>query len=67
MNRDSSGGVAMGYGFGRPGLILGRSKRFCLFHSVQTVSGAKTGSYLMDTGALSSGMKRPGREADNCM
>jgi hypothetical protein len=38
---------------------------FSLRHCVQTGSGAHPASYLMGTGALSLGVKRPGREADH--
>jgi hypothetical protein len=37
---------------------------FSLHHRVQTCSGAHP-AYLMGTGALSLGAKRPGREADH--
>jgi hypothetical protein len=36
---------------------------FSLLHCVQTGSGAHPASYPMDTGALSLGVKWPGREA----
>jgi hypothetical protein len=36
---------------------------FSLHHRVQNGSGAHPASYPMDTGALSLGVKRPGREA----
>jgi hypothetical protein len=36
-----------------------------LYHRVQNGSGAHPASYLMGTGALSLGVKRPGREADH--
>jgi hypothetical protein len=38
---------------------------FSLHHRVQTGSGAHPASYPMDNGALSLGVKPPGREADH--
>jgi hypothetical protein len=38
---------------------------FSLHHRVQIGSGAQPVSYPMGTGALSLGLKRPGREADH--
>jgi hypothetical protein len=38
---------------------------FSLLHVVQTGSGVHRTSYPMGDGALSSGVKRPGREADH--
>jgi hypothetical protein len=38
---------------------------FSLRHNVQTDSGAHPASYPRATGVLSSGVKRPGREADH--
>jgi hypothetical protein len=38
---------------------------FCLHHRVQNGSGAHPASYAMGTGALSLGVKRPGREVDH--
>jgi hypothetical protein len=38
---------------------------FSLLHVVQTGSGADPASYPMGTGALSPGVRRPGREADH--
>jgi hypothetical protein len=39
-----------------------QGKRISLLHSVHTGSGA---AYLMGNGALSPGLKRPGREVDH--
>jgi hypothetical protein len=39
--------------------------RFSFLHVVQTGSRAHPASYTMDPGALSPGVKRPGREADH--
>jgi len=41
-----------------------RAGNFSLRHRVQTGSGAQPPSYQIDTGALSLGVKQPGREAD---
>jgi hypothetical protein len=38
-----------------------------LLHVVQTGSGVHPNSYTMDTGALSSGVKRQGREGDHSL
>jgi hypothetical protein len=38
---------------------------FSLLHVVQTGSGVHPTSYPMGTGALSPGVKRPGRESDH--
>jgi hypothetical protein len=46
------------------GSISGRGKR-CFLHSVQTGSGAHPISFQMGTGALSPGVRRPGREVDH--
>jgi hypothetical protein len=42
-----------------------RNKYIYLFQCFQTGSGAHPASYPMGTGALSPGVKRPGREADH--
>jgi hypothetical protein len=42
-----------------------QGREFSLLHSVQTYTGAHPASYLMGTGVLSQGIKRPGREADH--
>jgi hypothetical protein len=39
-------------------------QEFSLLQIIQTGSGVHPTSYPMDTGALSPGVKRPGREAD---
>jgi hypothetical protein len=38
------------------------AREFCLLHSVQTGSEARTGSYSMGTGGSTPEVKRPGRE-----
>jgi hypothetical protein len=45
--------------------ILAGAGNFSLRLRVQTGSGAYPGSYPVGTGALSLGIKRPEREADN--
>jgi hypothetical protein len=50
---------------GRPGWIPDRSRDFSLRHHFQTGCGAHPASYPMETGVLSSGTKRPGREANH--
>ena len=45
--------------------ISARTWNFSLFQNFQTGSGAQPASYTMDTGALSPGVKRSGREPDN--
>jgi hypothetical protein len=40
-------------------------KIFSLFHNIETGSGADTPSYTTGNGAVSSGVKRSGREADH--
>jgi hypothetical protein len=39
-------------------------QEFSIFHVVQTDTGAHPTSYQMGNGAISLGVKRPGREAD---
>jgi hypothetical protein len=67
-SRDSSVGIALGYG------LKNRSSRvqfpvgagnFTLHQRVQKSSGAHPASYSMGTGVPSLGAKRPGREADH--
>jgi len=49
----------------RSGFESRRGRDFFLLHRVQTGSGAYTASYPMDTGGLSMGVKRPGRESNS--
>jgi hypothetical protein len=42
-----------------------RAGNFSLYHRAQNGSGSHPASYPMGTGALSLGLKRPGREADH--
>jgi hypothetical protein len=53
---------------GRPGgrnSSPGRVKDYSLLNVVQTGSEAQPASYPMDTGTLSPGVRRPGRETDH--
>jgi hypothetical protein len=56
-------GIATGYGLEDPGFR--QDKTFSLLHSVQTGTQAHPASYPIGTGAISPGVKRPGREADH--
>jgi hypothetical protein len=56
MSRDSSVGIAIGYGLEGQGSRPG---------SIQTGSGAHPAPYPWVSGALSLGVKRPVREADH--
>jgi hypothetical protein len=64
--RDSSVGMALGYGLDDRGCRLrfpAAAVNFSLNHRAPNGSGAHPASYPMDTRALSLGVKRPGREA----
>jgi hypothetical protein len=56
--RDSSVGIATGYGPDGRGSISGRGKRFSLLHCVQTGSGAYPASYPMGTWGKPVGARR---------
>jgi hypothetical protein len=64
--RNSSVGIATGYGLDGPNSIAGYA-RFSLFHNLQTGSGAHPASYPMGCGGglFSPGLKRSRREADH--
>jgi hypothetical protein len=64
-NRDSSVGIATGYGLDGRGSIPGRDYRFSLLDSVQTDSGAHPAFYPMGFGGDFPRVKRPEREADH--
>jgi hypothetical protein len=67
-SRDSSVGIATGCGLDDLGSGVrfpAEAGNFSLLHSVQTGSGTHPPSYPM--GALSLGVKRPGREADHSL
>jgi hypothetical protein len=68
MSQDSSVGIATSYGL--DDRMIGirfptGAGNFSLRHSVQTGSRAHSASYPIVAGALSLGVKRPGREADH--
>jgi hypothetical protein len=68
MSRDSSVGIALGYGLDDRGSRVRfptGSGNFSLHHLVQNGSGAHPASYSMGTRGSSLGVKRPGREADH--
>jgi hypothetical protein len=62
MSRDSSVGIATGYGL--DDRMIGGWEFFSRHH-VQPSSGAHPDSYPMGTGALSLEVKRPGRETNH--
>jgi hypothetical protein len=62
MGRDSSVGIATGYGLGGPGIEYRWGARFSAH--VQTGLGAHPASYTMGTGSYP-GVKRPGRGVDH--
>jgi hypothetical protein len=64
MSRDSSVGIALGYGLDDRGCWVrfpAGAGNFSLHHRVQNGSGAHPASYSVGT----MGVKRPGREADH--
>jgi hypothetical protein len=68
MSRDSSVGIALGYGLDDRGSRVRFSAgagNFSLHHHVQNGSGAHPASYRRILGALSLGIKRSGCEADH--
>jgi hypothetical protein len=62
MSRDSSVGIATGYGLNGRSSITSRDNIFSLLHSVQTGSRAHPASYL-----IGNGVKQPGLEADHSL
>jgi hypothetical protein len=67
-SRDSSVGIALGYGLDDRGSRVRFSEgagNFSLHHSVQNASGAHPASYPMGTRGSFPGVKRPRREADH--
>jgi hypothetical protein len=65
-SRDSSVGIALGYGLDDRGSRVGfpaGAGNFSLRHRVQTASGAHPASCQLRTGGLSLGVNRPGRQA----
>jgi hypothetical protein len=67
-SRDSSVGIALGYGlddrYSRVGLPAGAGN-FSLHHRVQNGSGADSASYPMGNDGSFPGVNRPGRESDH--
>jgi hypothetical protein len=61
--RDSAVGIVIGYGLDDSD--RSSIQEFLFLYVVQTGSGAHPASYPMGTGAVSPGVKRPGREADH--
>jgi hypothetical protein len=67
-SRDSSVGIALGYGMDDLDSKVrfpARAGNFSLHHRVQNGSEAQPASYPMGTRGSSLGVKRPGREADH--
>jgi hypothetical protein len=67
-SRDSSVGIALGYGLDDRGSRVRFSAgagNFSRHHRVQTGSGAHPASYPVGTRGFFPGVKRPGREADH--
>jgi hypothetical protein len=67
-SRDSSVGIAPGYGLDDRGSRFrfpAGARNFSLHHRIQNGSGAHPASCPMGIKALSLGVKQPGREADN--
>jgi hypothetical protein len=67
-NRDSSVGIALGYGLDDQGSRVrfpAGAGNFSLHHRVQNGSGAHPASYSMGTRGSFPVVKRPGREADH--
>jgi hypothetical protein len=65
-SRDSSVGIALGYGLDdRGSRVRFPGGDFSLHHRVQNGSGAHPASYPMGTRGSFPGVKRPGREADH--
>jgi hypothetical protein len=68
MRRDSSVGIALGYGLDDRGSRVrfpAGAGNFSLHHRVQNGFGAHPASYPMGSRVLSLGVKRPGREAEH--
>jgi hypothetical protein len=67
-SRDSSVGIALGYGLDERGSRVrfpAGAGNFSLHHRIQNGSGAPQSPIRWVPGALSLGVKRPGREADH--
>jgi hypothetical protein len=57
--------IATNYWLDGRSSVPDKGKRFSVFHSFQTGSGAHQASFKMGTGALSPELKRPERETDH--
>jgi hypothetical protein len=57
VSRDSSDGIATGYGLDGTGSISRQEQDFSLLHSVQNGSGAQPASYPVDSGGSFPGVK----------
>jgi hypothetical protein len=67
-SRDSSVGIALGYGLQERGSRVrfpAEAGYFSLHYHVQNGSGAHPASYLMGIGSCFMGVKRPEREGDH--
>jgi hypothetical protein len=70
MSRDSSVGIASGYGLDDRMMgvqFLAEAGNFSVHHRVQNGPGAYPAFYPVDTGAVSLGVNRPVREADHSL
>jgi hypothetical protein len=65
MSRDKSVGTAKLYGLDRQGLIPGRYRKCYVLQSFPTGSEAHSVFNKMEKGEHSTGVKRPGRQADH--
>jgi hypothetical protein len=68
MSRESSVGIALGYGLDDRGSRVrfpAGAGNFFLHHRVQNGSGVHPASYPVGTRGSFPGVKRPGREADH--
>jgi hypothetical protein len=67
-SRDSSVGIALGYGLDELSSMVrfpAGARNFSLYHRLQNASGAHPASYPMGTKGSFPGGKRPKREADH--
>jgi hypothetical protein len=67
-SRDSSVGIALGYGLDERGSRVrfpAGAGNFSLHHRVQNGSGAHPATYIMGTRGSFPGVKRPGGDADH--
>jgi hypothetical protein len=64
-SRDSSVGIATGYGLDGPGSTPAGARYFSVLHSVHAGSEAHPASYPVGTGGSILGVRRREREPDN--